>query len=126
MAYDIRFLQYDSQVAAGWRSMFDDNDDVQMEPFTLSSSDAVNLRRLTETVNAVASPGQTSAIRRALFGPWIDAKIEIDLLQKGSVLLRRRPEISKLQLGALSIADGTRTAWPALVWTDRIEGHDMP
>ncbi|MDG4768028.1 hypothetical protein O7632_28635 [Solwaraspora sp. WMMD406] len=29
-----------------------------------------------------------------------------------------------MPLDALSAADGTRTAWPAMIWTDGIEGVD--
>ncbi|RRR87540.1 hypothetical protein [Streptomyces sp. RP5T] len=79
---------------------------------------------LVHATYAAVGPGEISALRRHLFGPWIDAEIEVDLLREGHILVRRSPEISGLQLDSLSIADGTRTEWPPLVWTDRIESSD--
>ncbi|WP_398407204.1 hypothetical protein [Streptomyces sp. WSLK1-4] len=64
---------------------------------------------LVHATHAAVGPGEISALRRHLFGPWIDAMIEVDLLREGHILVRRSPEISGLQLDSLSIADGTRT-----------------
>jgi len=61
---------------------------------------------------------KVAASRRRLAGSWAAAPDRYGITG-GPVLVRRCTEISDLQLGALSIADGTRTAWPPLVWTDR-------
>ncbi len=116
MGFDVRFLQLDTNVAAGWRFMFDAGDDVRMEPFALPEREATNLRRLTDSPDAALSHGEISALRRALFGPWIDHKIEVEILDDGAVLVRQAPEIAALVLSRLSVPDGTRTAWPELRW----------
>jgi hypothetical protein len=116
MGFDVRFLQFDSHVAAGWRFMFDAGDNVLMEPFALPEREAANLRHLTDTPDAAIGHGEVSALRRALFGPWIDHKIEVEILHYGAVLVRQAPEIAALDLSRLSVPDGTRTAWPELRW----------